>query len=100
MGDVLYQCEDVRDHLNELAEVRTRAAGFMGTGYNPGPRLRTWTNSPRTALPRTPNSWKSTQASSQRSSRLLAMASLFCVPSISSASLPTIATSSEQAQLG
>merc|ERR1711924_29716 len=32
MMDVLYQCEDVRDHLNELAEMKTRAAGFMGTG--------------------------------------------------------------------
>merc|ERR1712048_756938 len=31
--DVLYQCEDVRDHLNELAELATRASGLMGTGY-------------------------------------------------------------------
>merc|ERR1712066_610309 len=31
--DVLYQCEDVRDHLNELAELCTRASGFMGTGF-------------------------------------------------------------------
>merc|ERR1712007_420630 len=31
--DVLYKCEDVRDHLNELAELATRASGFMGTGY-------------------------------------------------------------------
>mmetsp|Transcript_36440 Transcript_36440/g.78853 ORF Transcript_36440/g.78853 Transcript_36440/m.78853 type:complete len:202 (-) Transcript_36440:189-794(-) len=31
--DVMYQCEDVRDHLNELAELCTRASGFMGTGY-------------------------------------------------------------------
>merc|ERR1712176_103908 len=31
--DVLYQCEDVRDHINELAELGTRASGFMGTGY-------------------------------------------------------------------
>merc|ERR1712060_176581 len=31
--DVFYQCEDVRDHLNELAELATRASGFMGTGY-------------------------------------------------------------------
>eukprot|EP00928_Gymnodinium_smaydae_P068896 TRINITY_DN521_c0_g2_i1.p1 TRINITY_DN521_c0_g2~~TRINITY_DN521_c0_g2_i1.p1 ORF type:complete len:228 (+),score=68.09 TRINITY_DN521_c0_g2_i1:91-684(+) len=31
--DVLYKCEDVRDHLNELAELCTRASGFMGTGY-------------------------------------------------------------------
>merc|ERR1711937_856959 len=30
--DLLYQCEDVRDHLNELAELVTRASGFMGTG--------------------------------------------------------------------
>merc|ERR1740121_1759485 len=34
MMDVLYQCEDVRDHLNELAELATRASGLMGTGYN------------------------------------------------------------------
>eukprot|EP00927_Polykrikos_kofoidii_P001366 TRINITY_DN10499_c0_g1_i1.p1 TRINITY_DN10499_c0_g1~~TRINITY_DN10499_c0_g1_i1.p1 ORF type:complete len:202 (-),score=28.28 TRINITY_DN10499_c0_g1_i1:78-683(-) len=33
MMDVLYKCEDVRDHLNELAELATRASGFMGTGY-------------------------------------------------------------------
>ncbi|CAE8708113.1 unnamed protein product, partial [Polarella glacialis] len=33
MMDVLYQCEDVRDHLNELAELATRASGFMGTGW-------------------------------------------------------------------
>uniref|UniRef100_A0A7S1RCN5 DUF6827 domain-containing protein n=1 Tax=Alexandrium catenella TaxID=2925 RepID=A0A7S1RCN5_ALECA len=33
MVDVLYQCEDVRDHLNELAELATRSSGFMGTGY-------------------------------------------------------------------
>merc|ERR1712146_182094 len=33
MMDVLYQCEDVRDHINELAEMATRASGFMGTGY-------------------------------------------------------------------
>eukprot|EP00930_Biecheleria_cincta_P077139 TRINITY_DN64406_c0_g1_i1.p1 TRINITY_DN64406_c0_g1~~TRINITY_DN64406_c0_g1_i1.p1 ORF type:complete len:223 (+),score=58.24 TRINITY_DN64406_c0_g1_i1:57-725(+) len=31
--DVLYQCEDVRDHVNELCELGTRASGFMGTGY-------------------------------------------------------------------
>merc|ERR1712187_453473 len=31
--DVLYQCEDVRDHLNELAEMVTRSSGLMGTGY-------------------------------------------------------------------
>merc|ERR1712232_392008 len=33
MMDVLYKCEDVRDHLNELCELCTRASGFMGTGY-------------------------------------------------------------------
>ncbi|CAE8655894.1 unnamed protein product, partial [Polarella glacialis] len=32
MMDVLYQCEDVRDHVNELCELATRASGFMGTG--------------------------------------------------------------------
>lgn len=25
--------QDVRDHLNELAELATRASGFMGTGF-------------------------------------------------------------------
>ena len=25
--------KDVRDHLNELAELATRASGFMGTGF-------------------------------------------------------------------
>merc|ERR1719352_2043967 len=39
MMDVLYQCEDVRDHLNELAEMKTRASGFMGTGFNPAPAI-------------------------------------------------------------
>merc|ERR1712187_216079 len=37
--DVLYQCEDVRDHLNELAELCTRASGLMGTGYNAGEKV-------------------------------------------------------------
>merc|ERR1712007_42436 len=31
--DVLYKCEDVRDHINELCELATRASGLMGTGY-------------------------------------------------------------------
>mmetsp|Transcript_78636 Transcript_78636/g.124174 ORF Transcript_78636/g.124174 Transcript_78636/m.124174 type:complete len:210 (+) Transcript_78636:78-707(+) len=39
MMDVLYQCEDVRDHLNELAEMKTRASGFMGTGFSPAPQI-------------------------------------------------------------
>ena len=39
MFDVLYQCEDVRDHLNELAELVTRASGLMGTGYAPGEKV-------------------------------------------------------------
>ena len=39
MMDVLYQCEDVRDFLNELAEMKTRASGFMGTGFNPAPQI-------------------------------------------------------------
>jgi hypothetical protein len=39
MMDVLYQCEDVRDHLNELAEMKTRASGFMGTGFSPAPQV-------------------------------------------------------------
>merc|ERR1712194_427372 len=39
MMDVLYQCEDVRDHLNELAELATRASGLMGTGYNAGEKV-------------------------------------------------------------
>merc|ERR1719464_110562 len=39
MMDVLYQCEDVRDHLNELAELATRASGFMGTGFAPGEKV-------------------------------------------------------------
>merc|ERR550537_1495108 len=37
--DVLYACEDVRDHLNELAELATRASGLMGTGYNAGEKV-------------------------------------------------------------
>jgi len=37
--DVLYKCEDVRDHLNELAELATRASGLMGTGYNAGEKV-------------------------------------------------------------
>jgi len=39
MMNVLYQCEDVRDFLNELAEMKTRASGFMGTGFNPAPQI-------------------------------------------------------------
>merc|ERR1712032_1116014 len=39
MMDVLYACEDVRDHLNELAELATRASGFMGTGWAPGEKV-------------------------------------------------------------
>merc|ERR1719174_1606881 len=39
MMDVLYVCEDVRDFLNELAEMKTRASGFMGTGFNPAPQI-------------------------------------------------------------
>mmetsp|Transcript_82254 Transcript_82254/g.233215 ORF Transcript_82254/g.233215 Transcript_82254/m.233215 type:complete len:212 (-) Transcript_82254:30-665(-) len=37
--DVLYSCEDVRDHINELLEVATRASGFMGTGYGAGEKV-------------------------------------------------------------
>lgn len=33
MMDVLYVCEDIRDHINELCELCTRASGLMGTGY-------------------------------------------------------------------
>jgi len=39
MMDVLYCCEDVRDFLNELSEVKTRGSGFMGTGYAPLPKV-------------------------------------------------------------
>merc|ERR1711953_1526328 len=39
MMNVLYRCEDVRDHLNELAELATRASGLMGTGYAPGEKV-------------------------------------------------------------
>merc|ERR1712228_501964 len=39
MMDVLYVCEDIRDHLNELAEMVTRASGFMGTGWQPGEKV-------------------------------------------------------------
>ena len=34
--DVLYQCEDVRDHINELCEISTRSSGIMGTGFLAG----------------------------------------------------------------
>merc|ERR1711971_347517 len=37
--DVLYQCEHVRDHLNELAELVTRASGLMGTGLGAEPKV-------------------------------------------------------------
>merc|ERR1712217_949459 len=39
MMDVLYQCEDVRDHVNELCELGTRASGFMGTGFAAGDKV-------------------------------------------------------------
>merc|ERR1712050_716562 len=37
--DVLYVCEDVRDHLNELAELVVRASGLMGTGLGAEPKV-------------------------------------------------------------
>merc|ERR1719408_946431 len=37
MMDVLYQCEDVRDHMNELMELATRSSGLMGTGFGADP---------------------------------------------------------------
>eukprot|EP00811_Abedinium_folium_P008578 NODE_17926_length_919_cov_5.131313.p1 GENE.NODE_17926_length_919_cov_5.131313~~NODE_17926_length_919_cov_5.131313.p1 ORF type:complete len:219 (-),score=63.78 NODE_17926_length_919_cov_5.131313:263-862(-) len=39
MMDVFYQAEDIRDHLNELAELVTRSSGLMGTGYNAGEKV-------------------------------------------------------------
>jgi len=39
MMDVLYACEDVRDHINELGELATRASGFMGTGWAAEPKV-------------------------------------------------------------
>ena len=36
MLQIMFGCasaQDVRDHLNELAELATRASGFMGTGF-------------------------------------------------------------------
>merc|ERR1712039_362751 len=39
MMDVLHQCEDVRDHINELGELATRASGFMGTGWQAGEKV-------------------------------------------------------------
>jgi len=39
MMNVLYKCEDVRDHLNELAELATRSSGLMGTGYACGEKV-------------------------------------------------------------
>jgi len=39
MMDVLYQCEDLRDFLNELSEMKTRGSGFMGTGFKPAPKI-------------------------------------------------------------
>ena len=39
MMDVYYVCEDVRDHINELAELMTRASGLMGTGYGAGEKV-------------------------------------------------------------
>eukprot|EP00746_Dinoflagellata_sp_MGD_P091747 gnl/MRDRNA2_/MRDRNA2_36342_c0_seq1.p1 gnl/MRDRNA2_/MRDRNA2_36342_c0~~gnl/MRDRNA2_/MRDRNA2_36342_c0_seq1.p1 ORF type:complete len:209 (-),score=39.33 gnl/MRDRNA2_/MRDRNA2_36342_c0_seq1:9-635(-) len=39
MMDVYYACEDVRDHINELLELCTRASGLMGTGYGAGEKV-------------------------------------------------------------
>ena len=39
MMDVLYVCEDVRDHMNELMELQTRASGLMGTGWGAGEKV-------------------------------------------------------------
>jgi len=37
--DCFYACEDVRDHINELLELCTRASGLMGTGYSAGEKV-------------------------------------------------------------
>lgn len=37
--DCFYACEDVRDHINELLELCTRASGLMGTGYGAGEKI-------------------------------------------------------------
>jgi len=37
MMDVMYQCEDVRDFINELGELKTRSSGLMGTGFMAAP---------------------------------------------------------------
>merc|ERR1719424_920670 len=39
MMDCFYACEDVRDHMNELMELCTRASGLMGTGYSAGEKV-------------------------------------------------------------
>ena len=39
MMDVLYQCEDVRDHINELCDLSTRSSGLMGTGFLAGEQV-------------------------------------------------------------
>lgn len=37
--DCMYACEDVRDHINELMEIQTRASGIMGIGINAGEKI-------------------------------------------------------------
>merc|ERR1711908_153972 len=37
--DCVYACEDARDHLNELLELKTRATGLMGMGYGAGEKV-------------------------------------------------------------
>jgi len=39
MMDAFYACEDIRDHINELLELCTRASGLMGTGYGAGEKV-------------------------------------------------------------
>lgn len=39
MMDCLWICEDVRDHINEILELGTRATGLMGTGAFAGEKV-------------------------------------------------------------
>merc|ERR1712094_10350 len=95
MMDVLYQCEDVRDHLNELAEMKTRASGFMGTGFNPAPQIENMDEHAKLCGEAYKYCWRSTPPSSQRSSKHLDTALRSFDLSISFASQLIIATSTE-----
>merc|ERR1719353_2536263 len=95
MMDVLYQCEDLRDFLNELSEMKTRGSGFMGTGFKPAPKIENIDELAKDCATQYNHLLETHPAFKPRSSRLLAMVLLCCAASTSSASPLLTAMASE-----